>query len=330
MKRISATVLTGFLGSGKSTLLRRILTETHGHKIAVIENEFGEENIDGEIIVSGGGEQIVRMNNGCICCSIRDDLRVALRDLAERRNAGDLDFDQVMIETTGLADPGPIAQTFFLDAQIASQYRPDAILTMVDAKHAMDQLDERREARRQVGFADRIFISKSDLVMPSDVDALCHRLREMNPRAPRSLVPFGQVSLTEVFELGGFNLDSELDLGLDAASAPESCAGASHRHYHDDVKSFVFRSDRPFHGVRFGQFMNAMINSLGPQLLRYKGILNMYGLESKIVLQGVHQLMSHDVGAPWIQGEARVSKLVFIGIELPREMIMRSLQQCLL
>jgi G3E family GTPase len=330
MKRISATVLTGFLGSGKSTLLRRILTETHGHKIAVIENEFGEENIDGEIIVSGGSEQIVRMNNGCICCSIRDDLRVALRDLAERRNAGDLDFDQVMIETTGLADPGPIAQTFFLDAQIASQYRPDAILTMVDAKHAMDQFDERREARRQVGFADRIFISKSDLVMPSDVDALCHRLREMNPRAPRSLVPFGQVSLTEVFELGGFNLDSELDLGLDAASAPDSCAGLSHRHYHDDVKSFVFRSDRPFHGVRFGQFMNAMINSLGPQLLRYKGILNMHGLESKIVLQGVHQLMSHDVGAPWIQGEARVSKLVFIGIELPREMIMRSLQQCLL
>jgi|SRR5882762_860246 len=235
-----------------------------------------------------------------------------------------------MIETTGLADPGPVAQTFFLDAQIASQYRPDAILTMVDAKHAMDQLDERREARRQVGFADRIFISKSDLVMPSDIAALCDRLREMNPRAPRSLVPFGQVSLTEVFELGGFNLDSELDLALDAASAREACAGASHRHYHDDVKSFVFRSDRPFHGVRFGQFMNAMINSLGPQLLRYKGILNMHGLESKIVLQGVHQLMSHDVGAPWIQGEARVSKLVFIGIELPREMMMRSLQQCLL
>ena len=174
-----------------------------------------------------------------------------------------------MIETTGLADPGPVAQTFFLDAQIASQYRPDAILTMVDAKHAMDQLDERREARRQVGFADRIFISKSDLVMPSDIAALCDRLREMNPRAPRSLVPFGQVSLTEVFELGGFNLDSELDLALDAASAREACAGASHRHYHDDVKSFVFRSDRPFHGVRFGQFMNAMINSLGPQLLRY-------------------------------------------------------------
>jgi G3E family GTPase len=330
MKLISATVLTGFLGSGKSTLLRRILTEAHGHKIAVIENEFGEENIDSEIIVSAGSEQIVKMNNGCVCCSIRDDLRATLWDLSERRNTGDLDFEQVMIETTGLADPGPVAQTFFLDDRIASRYRPDAILTMVDAKHAMDQLDARMEARRQVGFADRLFISKADLVTQIDIDALCDRLREMNPRAPQSLVAFGEVSLPEVFDVGGFNLDSELDLAVDATSTQESCGGAHHRHYHDDVKSFVFRSDRPFHGARFGQFMNAMTNSLGPRLLRYKGILNMHGLEQKVILQGVHQLMSHDVGAPWIQGEARISKLVFIGVELPREMIMRSLQQCLL
>jgi G3E family GTPase len=329
MKLIAATVLTGFLGSGKSTLLRRILTEAHGHKIAVIENEFGEENIDSEIIVSAGSEQIVKMNNGCVCCSIRDDLRATLWDLSERRNAGDLEFEQVMIETTGLADPGPVAQTFFLDDRIASRYRPDAILTMVDAKHAMDQLDARVEARRQVGFADRLFISKADLVTQSDVDALCDRLRDMNPRAPQSLVPFGDVSLTEVFDLGGFNLDGELDLAVDATSTQGSCAGEYHRHYHDDVKSFVFRSDRPFHGARFGQFMNAMVNGLGPRLLRYKGILNMQGLERKVVLQGVHQLMSHDVGAPWVRGEPRVSKLVFIGVELPHEMIMRSLQQCL-
>ena len=330
MKLIAATVLTGFLGSGKSTLLRRILTEAHGHKIAVIENEFGEENIDSEIIVSAGSEQIVKMSNGCVCCSIRDDLRATLWDLSRRRDAGDLDFEQVVIETTGLADPGPVAQTFFLDDQIAARYRPDAILTMVDAKHAMDQLDARVEARRQVGFADRLFITKADLVTQSDIDAVCDRLREMNPRAPQSLVPFGDVSLTEVFGLGGFNLDSELDLALDATSIQESCSGAHHRHYHDDVKSFVFRSDRPIHGARFGQFMNAMINSLGPRLLRYKGILNMHGLERKVVLQGVHQLMSHDVGAPWVQGEARISKLVFIGIELPHELIIRSLQQCLL
>jgi G3E family GTPase len=330
MKLIAATVLTGFLGSGKSTLLRRVLTETHGHRIAVIENEFGEENIDSEIIVSAGSEHIVQMSNGCICCSIRDDLRATLWDLSERRNAGELDFEKVMIETTGLADPGPVAQTFFLDDRIASRYRPDAILTMVDAKHAMDQLDARREARRQVGFADHIFISKADLVTQRDIDVLSDRLRRMNPRAPQSLTSFGDVALTDVFDLGGFNLDSELDLAFDATCNGESHGHSSHRHSHDDdVKSFVFRSDRPFHGARFAQFMNAMINSQGPRLLRYKGILNMHGQDRKVILQGVHQLMSHDVGAPWVSGETRVSKLVFIGIELPRDLIMRSLQQCL-
>jgi G3E family GTPase len=330
MKLIPATVLTGFLGSGKSTLLRRVLTEAHGHKIAVIENELGEENIDSEIIISGGSETIVRMSNGCVCCSIRDDLRATLWDLSERRNAGELDFEQVIIETTGLADPGPVAQTFFLDEQIASRYRPDAILTMVDAKHAMDQLDTRREAQRQVGFADRIFISKADLVTQSDIDVLSDRLWRMNPRAPQSLASFGDVPLTDVFDVRGFNLDNELDLATEEVCDGESHAHTSnHHHQDDDVKSFVFRSERPFHGARFVQFMTAMVNSFGPRLLRYKGILNMQGQDRKVVLQGVHQLMSHDLGAPWIQDEARVSKLVFIGIELPRDLILRSLQQCL-
>ena len=322
---IPATVLTGFLGSGKSTLLRRVLTEAHGRKIAVIENEFGEESIDNEIIVSGGQEQILVMRNGCVCCSIRDDLRATLLDLAGRRNAGQLDFEQVIIETTGLADPGPVAQTFFLDCQVASHYRPDAVLTMVDAKHAMAQLDERHEARRQVGFADRIFISKADLVAPPEIELLSTRLRCINSRAPQSFAPFGQVPLTSVFDVGGFNLTSELDLTSAHTAQPQP----GHAHRHDDVQSFVFRSDRPFHGPRFGQFMNAMVNSQGPRLLRYKGILHLYGQNRKVVLQGVHQLMSHDVGEPWVQSEARISKLVFIGIELPRDLILRSLQQCL-
>jgi G3E family GTPase len=330
MKRIPATVLTGFLGSGKSTLLRRVLSEPHGRKIAVIENELGEENIDGEIIVSGGSETIVRMSNGCICCSIRDDLRAALWELSERRNAGELDFEQVIIETTGLADPGPVAQTFFLDNQIVSRYRPDAILTMVDAKYAMDQLDARREARQQVGFADRIFISKTDLVTQEDIVLLSDRLRGMNSHAPQSAVHFGDVRLTDVFDIGGFNLDGELDLASEETCESDSHAHTGHHHHSDDdVKSFVFCSERPFHGMRFTQFMNALINSFGPKLLRYKGILNMYGQDRKVVLQGVHQLMSHDLGAPWVQGEARVSKLVYIGIELPKDLIMRSLQQCL-
>jgi G3E family GTPase len=330
MELIPATVLTGFLGSGKSTLLRRLLTEAHGMKIAVIENEFGEENIDGEIIVSGGQEQIILMGNGCVCCSIRDDLRATLWDLAEQQRSGELDFNHVVIETTGLADPGPVAQTFFLNDQIASRYRPDAILTMVDAKHAMGQLDTRREARQQVGFADRIFISKADLVTQAEIDALSGRLRRMNPHAPLFFAHFGEVALTDVFNLGGFNLDSQLDVSEDPVHDHSSHSHAAQGHRHDDVTSFVFRSVRPFHGPRFGQFMNAMVNSHGPRLLRYKGILNMHGQNRKVVLQGVHQLMSHDVGSPWNQGEQRMSKLVFIGIELPRELMMRSLQQCLI
>ncbi len=329
---IPATILTGFLGSGKSTLLRRVLTEAHGRKIAVIENEFGEENIDSEIIVSGGDEQVIQLSNGCLCCGIRDDLRATLADLAERRQAGEIAFDQVMIETTGLADPGPIAQTFFLDPGISARYRPDAILTLVDAKHAMDQFDARGEARRQVGFADRLFISKTDLVDDDTLSALRDRLRRMNPRAAQSVVAFGDVALDEVFDVRGFNLSPDLEFEPALAcheGHDHGAAGHAHHHHDDDVKSFVFRSERPFHGVRFGQFMNAIVKSHGQALLRYKGVLHMAGHDRKVIFQGVHQLMSHDAGAAWADGEARQSRLVFIGLDLPRALMTRSLQQCL-
>jgi G3E family GTPase len=327
---IPATILTGFLGAGKSTLLRRVLTEAHGRKIAVIENEFGEENIDSEIIVSGGEEQIIQLSNGCLCCGIRDDLRATLADLAARRRAGDIAFDQVMIETTGLADPGPIAQTFFLDPEIARDYRPDAILTLVDAKHAMGQLDSRGEARRQVGFADRLFISKADLVSGEALADLRERLRRMNPRAAQSVVAFGDVALDEVFDVRGFNLSPDLEFEPPSSCASEHDGHAHHHHHDDDVKSFVFRSERPFHGVRFGQFMNAMVRSHGQALLRYKGVLHMAGNDRKVIFQGVHQLMSHDAGAPWAEHDKRESRLVFIGLHLPQALMMRSLQQCLL
>jgi G3E family GTPase len=331
---IPATILTGFLGSGKSTLLRRVLTEAHGRRIAVIENEFGEENIDSEIIVSGGDEQIIQLSNGCLCCGIRDDLRATLVDLAERRRAGEIAYDQVMIETTGLADPGPIAQTFFLEADVSGAYRPDAVLTLVDAKHAMAQLDVRGEARRQVGFADQLFISKTDLVSDAELEALSDRLRRMNPRAPRTIVAFGDVPLAKVFDVGGFNLSPDLELELegpcgDYTHGATSRDGHTHHHRHDDdVKSFVFRSEWPLHGMRFGQFMNALVQSYGPALLRYKGVLNMAGHDRKVIFQGVHQLISHEAGARWAAGEERTSRIVFIGIELPRAMIMASLERC--
>ena len=360
MTLIPATILTGFLGSGKTTLLKRVLTEAHGQKIAVIENEFGEENIDSDILVSDTQEQIIQMSNGCICCTIREDLRGALRDLAEKKRTGELVFDRVVIETTGLADPGPVAQTFFMDDEIAESYLLDSILTLVDAKHAAVQLNDRQEARRQVGFADQIFISKTDLVLPAEVDALMHRLKHMNPRAPQKAVHFGDVALSEVFDLRGFNLNAKLDIDPDFLKdephdhghaghdhdhdhhnhgPEEHCdhpshqnqqAGPGHHHHHDDdVKSFVFRSDKPFDARRLEDFLGAVVNIYGPRMFRYKGVLNMQGSERKVIFQGVHQLMGSDLGPPWGEQEPRVSKMVFIGIELPRDIFLQGLNQCL-
>jgi G3E family GTPase len=349
---IPATILTGFLGSGKTTLLKRILTEAHGQRIAVIENEFGAENIDNDILVSDSNEQIVQMSNGCICCSIREDLRATLADLALRRRKGELQFDRVIIETTGLADPGPVAQTFFMDDEVAESYLLDAILTLVDARHANQQLDDRQEARRQIGFADRIFISKADLVDEATLDDLGHRIRHMNPRAPQQRVHFGQVDLAQVLDLRGFNLNARLDIDPDFLAAEahghahhhhgghtcgEGCthdhshdhAYHGHHHRHDDVKSFVYRTERAFVPARLEDFLGAMVQVYGPKMLRYKGVLNMQGTDRKVVFQGVHQLMGTDLGPKWEADETRISKMVFIGIGLPQDIFEQGLTQCL-
>ena len=343
MSLIPVTILTGFLGSGKTTLLKRVLTETHGRKIAVIENEFGEENIDNEILVSDTEETIVQMSNGCICCTIREDLRATLQLLGAKRRKGLLDFDRVVVETTGLADPGPVAQTFFMDEEIAEQFLLDAIVTLVDAKHAQAQLNDRQEARRQIGFADQIFISKSDLVSADELEALQHRIGHMNPRAPQRTVHFGQVPVQEVFDLRGFNLNAKLDIDPgflsdsshdhhDHHDHDEHCDHPSHAHHHhhdDDVKSFVFRADRPFNPAKLEDFLGAVVNIYGPRMLRYKGVLDMEGTASKVIFQGVHQLMGSDLGPAWAEGEVRQSKMVFIGIDLPRDIFLQGLEQCL-
>ena len=343
MSLIPATILTGFLGSGKTTLLKRVLTEAHGQKIAVIENEFGEENIDNEILVESPGEQIIQLNNGCVCCSIREDLRTTLADLAAKRRAGEISFDRVVIETTGLADPGPVAQTFFMDDEIAETYLLDSVLTLVDAKHAEQQLDTRQEARRQVGFADQIFISKSELVDAASLEDLTHRLKHMNPRAPQQKVHFGEVPIASVFDLKGFNLNAKLDIDPEFLSADphahehhdhdhahgEACDHPHHHHHDDDVKSFVFRSNRPFHAARLEDFLGSIVQVYGPRMLRYKGVLYMKGTERKVVFQGVHQLMGSDLGPPWAPGEKKGSKMVFIGLDLPRDILLDGLEQCL-
>ena len=374
MSLIPATILTGFLGSGKTTLLKRVLTEAHGQKIAVIENEFGEENIDTDILKTESKEQIVQMSNGCICCTIREDLRETLQLLAAKRRKGLVEFDRIVIETTGLADPGPVAQTFFMDDEIAETYLLDSIITLVDAKHANQQLDDRQEARRQVGFADQIFLSKTDLVSEDEKNALIHRLKHMNPRAPIRPVHFGDVPLAEVLDLRGFNLNAKLDIDPDFLKEDdhdhdhahdhshcdhdhgkcehehhdhdhvhdehcghdhhdhehgEHCKHPHHHHYDDDVKSFVFRSDRAFDPVKLEDFLGAIVNIYGPRMLRYKGVLNMKGTERKVIFQGVHQLMGSDLGPQWAEGEQRVSKMVFIGIDLPQDILVQGLEQSL-
>jgi G3E family GTPase len=342
---IPATILTGFLGAGKTTLLKRVLSEAHGQKIAVIENEFGEENIDNEILVADTNEQVIQMSNGCVCCTIREDLRSTLSDLAEKRRKGELQFDRIVIETTGLADPGPVAQTFFMDDEIAESYLLDSVLTLVDAKHAEETLNTRQEARRQIGFADQIFISKSDLVTTAEVDALIHRIKHMNPRAPQRKVHFGEVPIAEVFDLKGFNLNAKLDIDPDFLKADdhdhghhdhdhaqgEHCDHPSHKHHahDDDVKSFVFRSKKAFNPAKLEDFLGAIVQVYGPKMLRYKGVLLMKGSDRKVIFQGVHQLMGSDLGPKWAPGEEKGSKVVFIGIDLPKDVLMQGLEQCL-
>ena len=355
MAMIPTTILTGFLGAGKTTLLNRILREEHGMKIAVIENEFGQENIDNEILVQESREQIVEMNNGCICCTVRGDLIVGLSDLAKRRAAGEIQFDRVVIETTGLANPGPVAQTFFIDEEVGANYMLDAVVTVVDARHAMQQLDEHEEAQRQVGFADKILLSKTDLVDAAAVDALTARLKRINPRAPISRSDFGKAPLTEVLDLRGFNLNEKLEIDPDFLAEDEHdhdhdhdhehcghdhehghvhdehCGHHDHHHAHhtDDIAAFVFKSERPFDPAKLDEFLGGLVDVYGPRMLRYKGVLWMQGAERKVVFQGVHQLMGSDLGAKWGENETRASKMVFIGKNLPKDIFITGLEQCL-
>jgi G3E family GTPase len=354
MALIPTTILTGFLGAGKTTLLNRILQENHGQKIAVIENEFGQENIDNEILVQNSNETIVEMNNGCICCTVRGDLLIALGNLAKQRAAGELHFDRVIIETTGLANPGPVAQTFFIDEEIGSQFLLDAIITVVDARHAMQQLDQHEEAQRQVGFADRLLLSKTDLVSPAEIDALKTRLCRINPRAHITPADFGRVPIAEVLDIKGFNLNEKLELDPDFLAADEDACDEHcehehdhkhdhehhdhhhahhhnhhHAHHSDEIAAFVFKARRPFDTAKLDEFMGHIVQVYGPTMLRYKGVLWMAGANRKVVFQGVHQLMGSDLGGKWPDTTERESKMVFIGKNLPKDVFIQGLEQCL-
>ncbi|MCK9510416.1 MAG: GTP-binding protein [Pigmentiphaga sp.] len=349
---IPVTVLTGFLGAGKTTLLNRILSEDHGQRIAVIENEFGPESIDNDLLVRDTGEQIVEMNNGCICCTVRGDLVRILGDLHRKRAAGELAFDRVIIETTGMANPGPVCQTFFMDDDIAAGYLLDGVITVVDAKHGNDTLDRQPEAQNQVGFADRILMSKVDLVDDAEVQALRSRLVRINPRANPIPVNFGQAPLQEILDIHGFNLNAILEIDPEFLAEQEDhghhhdhdhghghghhhdhtgddCDHPSHRQHDDDIKAFVFKSDKPFNLDRLEEFLSGIVQVYGPDLLRYKGILYIKGNPRRILFQGVHMMMGAEPGRAWLANDKKGSKMVFIGRKLPQDIFSLGLEQCL-
>jgi G3E family GTPase len=252
---------------------------------------------------------------------VRGDLVRILGELHEKKAAGQLHFDRVIIETTGLADPAPVAQTFFVDDGIGQHYLLDAIVTMVDAKHAPQQLDEHHEAQEQVGFADRILITKTDVVQPVEVTQLRQRLVKMNPRAKIGEAQHGVAAIDDLLDIRGFNLNAILEI------EPDFLTDVDHEH-DDDVTSFVFRESRPLHLERLEEFLSAAVQVYGTRLMRYKGVLNIKGVDKRVVFQGVHMLMGSDIGASWKAGEKRESKMVFIGRDMPKEVLLDGLAQC--
>ncbi|END0093620.1 GTPase [Pseudomonas aeruginosa] len=312
---IPVTVLTGFLGAGKTTLLKYLLQAEHGMKIAVIENEYSETPIDGQLL---GVEpvQVMTLSNGCVCCSINTDLEKALFLLLERRDNGEIDFDRLVIECTGLADPAPVAQTFFADEELCQRYVLDGIITLVDAANAERHLQE-SIAQAQVGFADRILVSKTDLVDAATFEALGQRLQRINRRALVHVVEHGRIDLAHLLDVRGFNLNADLGPGIGLRPLRAVAAKDSR----DRIGTLVLRSDTPLDLERLSEFMDDLLQWHGNSLLRYKGVLNIADEPRRLVFQGVLRLYGFDWDSEWRDDEARESVIVFIGDNLPEDSI---------
>jgi G3E family GTPase len=311
------TLLTGYLGAGKTTLLNRILTEQHGKRYAVIVNEFGEVGIDNDLIINAD-EEIFEMNNGCICCTVRGDLIRILAGLMRRKGK----FDGIIVETTGLADPAPVAQTFFVDEDVRRKTKLDAIVTVVDASHFLGEIDRAHEIKEQIAFADVIVINKCDLVLPAQILAVETAIRRINPYAKLHHAERCGVKLAEVLDRGAFNLDRILEV-------EPGFLDHFHDHDHDDdVSSLSLVSDRPLIAEKFLDWISDVIQRLGPDILRTKGVLAMRGDDDRFVIQAVHMLMEGGHQRPWKDTEQRQSRLVFIGRNLPKDVLREGFEAC--
>jgi G3E family GTPase len=311
------TLLTGYLGAGKTTLLNRILTETHGKRYAVIVNEFGEVGIDNDLIINAD-EEIFEMNNGCICCTVRGDLIRILGGLMRRKSS----FDGILVETTGLADPAPVAQTFFVDEDIRRKTKLDAIVTLVDAKHLLDEIDRAPEAQEQIAFADIVLLNKTDLVPEERLATVETRIRRINPCAKLHRTQRCDVDLRSVLGRDAFNLDRILDI------EPEFLT-EDHDHEHDEsIGTLSLTTERPLNPERFIPWIHDITANFGKDILRMKGIIAMDGDGNRFVIQGVHMLIEGGRQRLWKPNEKRESKLVFIGRGLPRDVLKRGFEAC--
>jgi G3E family GTPase len=340
--KIPVTVLTGYLGAGKTTLLNRILSEPHGKKYAVIVNEFGEIGIDNELVV-GADEEVFEMNNGCICCTVRGDLIRIIDGLLKRKGQ----FDGILVETTGLADPAPVAQTFFMDEEIGARTTLDAVVTVADAKWLKDRLKDAPEAKNQIGFADIILLNKTDLVSAEELREVELRIRAINPYAKvyrtnrcdveiKSLLGQGAFDLQRILEIEPAFLESdEHEHGHDHDHGHDHAHGDGHhhhgglKHYHDeDMQSISLKTDKPLDPEKFLPWVNELSATEGPKILRLKGILSFKDDAQRFVLQGVHMVLDGDHQRDWKEGEKRDSRLVLIGRELDAKTIEQGFLAC--
>jgi G3E family GTPase len=343
-KLTPVTVLTGYLGAGKTTLLNRILTEDHGRRYAVIVNEFGEIGIDNDLIVDAD-EEVFEMNNGCVCCTVRGDLIRILSGLMKRKGG----FDAIIVETTGLADPGPVAQTFFVDEDVRARTRLDSVTTVVDAKHVLLRIADSKEAREQIAFADQIVLNKTDLVSEAELTAVESRLRRLNPLAPIHRAQRSNVPLDAILGRGGFDLDRIIEVepqflhpahGEAGHVHDEHCGHDHHDHdHHDhghgghahedqDVRGVALTLDKPLDGQKVTRWLDEVLQAQGPDILRAKGILDVKGEDRRLVFQAVHMIMEGDLQRAWKPEERRYSRLVFIGRNLDETQLRAGLEAC--